>query len=59
MQKEKVMNTTKPKTEPIGVDLGIKDLAILSDGTKYKNINKTYEVKQLEKRIKRLQRKVS
>ena len=48
-----------PKSEPIGIDLGIKDLAILSDGTKFKNINKTRKVKKLEKRRKRLQRKVS
>ena len=48
-----------PKTEPIGIDLGIKDLAILSDTTKYKNINKTKRVKQLKKRIKRFQRQLS
>ena len=59
MQKEKVVNNTKPKTEPIGIYLGIKDLAILSNNIKYKNINKTKRVKQIEKRIKRLQRKVS
>ena len=47
------------ESEPIGIDLGIKDLAILSDGTVYKNINKTKKVKRLEKRMKRLQRKVS
>lgn len=59
LQTEKKDTSKITKSEPIGLDLGIKDLAILSDGTKYKNINKTYEVKQLEKRIKRLQRKVS
>ena len=48
-----------PKTEPIGIDLGVKDLAILSDSTKYKNINKTKRVKQLKKRIKRLERQLS
>ena len=48
-----------PKTEPIGIDLGVKDLAILSDNTKYKNINKTKKVKQLKKRIKRIQRQLS
>lgn len=47
------------KEQGIGIDLGVKDLAILSDGTKYKNINKTKRVKRLEKRKKRLQRKVS
>lgn len=43
----------------IGVDLGIKDLAILSDGTKYKNIGKINEVKRTKKRLKKLQRQVS
>lgn len=50
---------TSNRTEPIGIDLGIKDLAILSDGTIYKNINKARKVKKLERRKKRLQRKVS
>jgi len=36
-----------------------KDLAILSDATKYKNINKTKRVRQLKKRIKRLERQLS
>lgn len=43
----------------IGIDLGIKDLAIVSDGSTYKNINKTARVKKLEKRLKREQRKLS
>ena len=43
----------------LGVDLGIKDLAVCSDGKVYKNINKTYAVKKIEKRLKRLQRQVS
>ena len=43
----------------IGIDLGVKDLAIVSDGTVYKNINKTAHVRKLEKRLKRLQRQVS
>lgn len=45
--------------EGIGVDLGIKDLAICSDSTKYRNINKSQTVKKLEKRKRRLQRSVS
>ena len=59
LEKEISNTSCKPKTEPIGIDLGIKDLAILSDTTKYKNINKTKRVKQLKKRIKRLQRQLS
>ena len=43
----------------LGIDLGLKDLAICSDGTVYKNINKTYVVKKIEKRLKRLQKQVS
>ena len=45
--------------EGIGIDLGIKDLAICSDGTKYKNINKSQTVKKLEKHRRRLQRSIS
>ena len=43
----------------IGIDLGVKDTAILSTGKKYKNINKTAHVKRIEKRLKKLQRQVS
>ena len=52
-------NTTLPSNEGIGIDLGIKDLAICSDGNIYKNINKTDKVKKLEKRKRRLQRSIS
>ena len=45
--------------EGIGIDLGIKDLAICSDTNKYKNINKSAKVRKLEKRKRRLQRSVS
>ena len=45
--------------ESLGIDLGIKDLAICSNGKTYKNINKTKRVKQLKKRLKREQRKLS
>lgn len=48
----------------IGIDLGLKDLAIVSNednsySKKYKNINKGYRIKLLEKRLKRAQRKLS
>lgn len=43
----------------IGIDLGVKDLAILSDGRVYRNINKTHEVRRLKKKLKREQRKAS
>ena len=45
--------------EGIGIDLGIKNLAIVSDGSTYKNINKSVRVKKLEKKLKREQRKLS
>ena len=43
----------------LGIDLGLKDLAICSDGKVFKNINKTKKVKKLEKRLKQKQRKCS
>lgn len=48
-----------PKTKPIGVDLGLKDFAILSNGAVKKNINKTSRVKKLEKKLKREQVRLS
>ncbi|EJT5937794.1 transposase [Clostridium perfringens] len=45
--------------EGIGIDLGIKDFAICSNGNKFKNINKTSTVKKIEKKLKREQRKLS
>ena len=52
-------NTILLSNEGIGIDLGIKDLAVCSDGNTYKNINKNQKVKKLEKRKRRLQRSVS
>ena len=43
----------------LGIDLGVKDLAICSNGKVYKNINKTKRVKFLEKKLRREQRKLS
>lgn len=51
--------TTIPLNDGIGIDLGIKDLAVCSDKNIYKNINKTQRVKKLEKRKRRLQRCIS
>ena len=48
-----------PSNDGIGIDLGIKDLAICSDNNKHQNINKTQKVKKLEKRKRRLQRSIS
>ncbi len=46
-------------TKGIGIDLGIKNLAISSNGKIFKNINKSLKVKKLEKRLKHLQRQLS
>ena len=43
----------------LGIDLGIKDFAILSNGQHFGNINKQPEIRRLRKRLKRLQRQVS
>ncbi|MDO5392335.1 MAG: transposase [Eubacteriales bacterium] len=43
----------------IGIDLGIKELAILSNGKTYKNINKSARLKKLEKQLRREQRCLS
>ena len=47
------------RSEGIGIDLGIKDLAVLSDATKVGNINKTRAIRKLKKKRRRLQRQVS
>ena len=49
----------KQYSEGIGIDLGIKDLAIISDGKVFKNINKSSRVKRLKKRLRREQRRLS
>ena len=46
-------------TEGIGIDLGIRTLATVSDGTTVPNIKTFRRVRILNKRLKRLQRKVS
>ena len=47
------------QTKGIGIDLGVKDLAIVSDGKVFRNINKSSKVKGLEKRLRRGQRCLS
>lgn len=48
-----------PTGQGIGIDLGIKDLAICSNKQVFENINKSNEVKRLEKKLKREQRSLS
>ena len=51
-----VVNNSK---EGIGIDLGLKEFAVLSNAKVYKNINKTIRVKKLEKQLRREQRCLS
>lgn len=43
----------------IGIDLGLKDFAVCSNGKTYKNINKSSQIRKLEKKLKREQRSLS
>lgn len=45
--------------EVLGIDLGIKNLAVCSNGKIYKNINKSRVIKKIEKKLRRLQRQIS
>ena len=53
------IEVSKSNNEGIGIDLGIKEFAVCSNGHKFKNINKTSTVKKAEKKLKREQRKLS
>ena len=50
---------TNNSNEGIGIDLGLKDFAIVSNGKTYKNINKSARLKKLEKQLHREQRCLS
>ena len=54
-----MVKTKNKNIKGLGIDLGIKDTAICSDGKVFKNINKTIKVKKLKKKLKREQRKMS
>ena len=56
---EELKENNKPYSDGIGVDLGIKDFATISDNKVFKNINKTYKIKKVKKSLKRQQRKLS
>lgn len=43
----------------IGIDLGLKDFAICSNGRTYNNINKCSQIRKLEKKLRREQRSLS
>ena len=50
---------TNNSNNGIGIDLGLKDFAIVSNGKTYKNINKSAKIKKIEKRLRREQRCLS
>ncbi len=52
-------STELPNGEGVGIDIGVKNLAVCSDGSTYANINKTRAAKRLRKHLRRCQRKVS
>ena len=56
---EDTIKVTNINTKGLGIDLGIKDTAICSNGKVFKNINKTIKIKKLKKKLKREQRKMS
>ena len=51
--------TANNSSKGIGIDLGLKDFAIVSNGKTYKNINKSVRLKKLEKKLIREQRSLS
>ncbi|WP_335942876.1 RNA-guided endonuclease InsQ/TnpB family protein [Fusobacterium polymorphum] len=59
MKVEDSVKATNTSSKGLGIDLGIKDTAICSDGRVFKNINKTIKIKKLKKKLKREQRKMS
>ena len=59
MEVEDTVKVTNTSSKGLGIDLGIKDTAICSNGKVFKNINKTKKVKKLKKKLKREQRKMS
>ena len=53
------INIDNNSNEGIGIDLGLKDFAIISNGKTYRNINKSAGLKKLEKQLIREQRSLS
>ena len=53
------INIDNNSNEGIGIDLGLKDFAIVSNGKTYRNINKSAGLKKLEKQLIREQRSLS
>ena len=56
-----ISDTEKPQLNDfgLGIDLGVKEFMVISNGTVKKNINKSARLKKLEKQLKREQRCLS
>ena len=57
MEVEDTIKGTNTSTKGLGIDLGIKDTAICSNGMVFKNINKTKKVKKIKKKLKKRTKK--
>ena len=60
---ETEVDNLEAETDPVGIDLGIKDLAVIATDNEhmrtFSSINKTIKVKKLERKLRRYQRKLS
>ena len=60
---EQEVSTPAEYSDPVGIDLGIKDLAVIATDREhvatFSSINKTVRVKKLERKLRRYQRKLS
>lgn len=56
---ENIVKTENTNTKGIGLDLGIKNTIVCSNGMIFKNINKSKTIKKIKKKLKREQRKLS
>lgn len=54
-----ISKPTSAYNDGLGIDLGLKEFAVLSTGKTYKNINKSRVIKTIEKRLKREQKRLS
>lgn len=54
-----ISKPTSAYNDGLGIDLGLKEFAVLSTGKTYKNINNSRVIKTIEKRLKREQKRLS
>ena len=55
---EDIKNIETPDGDPLGIDVGLKNLAITSDGRMFESINRNPRIRKLTRRLKRLQREL-